>query len=244
MKKQKIKELLWGMGLVAAAAFLVLNQLHVLSFSLSLGTIFWTIIFGLVLVNSIVGRSTFGIVFSIAFLLIIYAGPLHITKIVPWTLLLAAGLIYAGLSLILPHGWRHPKSYFVSHDWSKINESSQHYNAGRAEENDRNIVISQKIGDTSRYVHSQNLESVTINSTIGQVSVYLDAAKPAGDTVTVNVSAAMGEVEIYLPLSWQIEDHLSAAFGEVNISGTSQGGGPTVILQGTIKFGEISIKYV
>ncbi|MBA1393469.1 hypothetical protein EQ500_06250 [Lactobacillus sp. XV13L] len=177
------------------------------------------------------------------------AGPLHITRIVPWTLLLAACLVYAGLCLIFSKRWHHGATYFINHkmnhDWEDGDfETKDRFTAGTKNEDERNVVINQKLSDVSRYVHSQNLESVTINSTMGEVAVYLDSAKAAGDTVTINVNASMGEVAIYLPLSWRLEDHLSAVFGDVEINGESRGGGPTVILQGSSKFGEISVNFV
>ncbi len=254
MRKQKIKEILWGIGLVAAAVYIIMNQLNLLSFHLGLGTIVWTVIFGITLINSIAGRSMFGMVFSVAFLLIVYAKPLHITKIVPWTLLLAACLVYVGLCLIFSKKWHLGTSLFVNHrrisrdrDWEDgefETADEDNFSFAGKKEDERDIVINQRLSEVSRYVHSQNLESVTINSTFGETAVFLDDAKAAGDTVIINLNASMGEVTIYLPLSWQIEDRLEAVFGEVEINGTSTGGGPRVILQGTSKFGGVTINYV
>lgn len=122
MRKQKIKEILWGIGLVAAAVYIVMNQMHLLSFHLGLGTIFWTAVFGILLINSIAGKSIFGMVFSVTFLLIVYAGPLHITKIVPWTLLLAACLVYVGLCLIFAKGWRRDTLFRINHHQNKYDQ--------------------------------------------------------------------------------------------------------------------------
>lgn len=251
MRKQKIKEVLWGIGLVAAAIFLVMNQLHLLTFQLGLGTIIWTVIFAATLFNSIAGKNIFGMVFSVAFLLIVYAEPLHIKQLVPWTLLLAACLVYAGLCLIFSKRWHRGTMYFVNHkrvdhDWQEGEfETADHtFTSDSRDTDERNVVINQKLSEVSRYVHSQNLETVTINSTMGETSVYLDSAKPAGDIVTIDINSSMGEVTIFLPLSWKVEDHLSAVFGEVEINGAPRGEGPTVILQGSSKFGTITINYV
>lgn len=61
---------------------------------------FWTVVFAATLITSLINRSLGGTIFSIAFLLIIYAKPLHIESIVPWTVLLAAFLVWGGLRLI------------------------------------------------------------------------------------------------------------------------------------------------
>lgn len=100
MRKASFGRILWGLGLLAAAAFLVLDQLHLISVELGFWTIFWTVVFAATLIISLINRSLGGTIFSIAFLLIIYAKPLHIESIVPLTVLLAAFLVWGGLRLI------------------------------------------------------------------------------------------------------------------------------------------------
>lgn len=68
-------------------------------------------------------------------------------------------------------------------------------------DNGDNIVISEKMSSTSRYVHSQHLETVTVNVSMGDVNVYLDSAKPAGDEVVANINMSMGDIIfIFQPL--------------------------------------------
>ena len=97
MRKASFGRVLWGLGLLAAAAFLVLDQLHLMPLELGFWAIFWTVVFGATLITSLVNKSLGGSIFSIAFLLIIYAKPLHIERIVPWTVLFAAFLMWGGL---------------------------------------------------------------------------------------------------------------------------------------------------
>src|SRR5699024_9582694 len=106
MRKASFGRVLWGLGLLAAAAFLVLDQLHLIPVELGFWTIFWTVVFAATLITSLINRSLGGTIFSIAFLLIIYAKPLHIESIVPWTVLLAAFLVWGVLILILTNNWK------------------------------------------------------------------------------------------------------------------------------------------
>ena len=106
MRKASFGRVLWGLGLLAAAAFLVLDQLHLIPVELGFWTIFWTVVFAATLITSLINRSLGGTIFSIAFLLIIYAKPLHIESIVPWTVLLAAFLVWGGLRLIFKKSWK------------------------------------------------------------------------------------------------------------------------------------------
>ncbi|MEB3363061.1 LiaF-related protein [Lactobacillus sp. R2/2] len=101
------------------------------------------------------------------------------------------------------------------------------------------------MSSVSRYVHSQNLRSITINSSLGEVEVYLDQAKAAGDVVTVDISGTMGEIEIYVPTSWRVNsDNLDLALGELDIDDGSTGGGPTLMLTGHFSMGDVEVNYV
>ncbi|MBH9986061.1 hypothetical protein [Lactobacillus sp. M0390] len=242
MRKHKIRELFWGLAFVAAAVFLVLNQLHLLTFHLGIGTIIWTIVFGVCLIESAVNKSLFGAIFSIAFLLIIYAKPLHIVKLVPWTILIAALLLYIGFTMIFKKSFW-PKFYFGykkdDSDQGDFTESSTSTIEGE------DIVINQHLSSVSRYVHSQNLRRVTVNSSLGEAEIYLDQAKPAGAFITMDINASLGEVEIYIPKSWKIDSRrLDVTLGELEINGESTGGGPTLVLTGQSRLGELEIYYV
>ena len=250
MKKFKLREVFWGIALVAAAVFLVLNQLHLLSFHLKVSMIIWTIIFGAVLIESVANKSLFGTTFSIAFLLIVYAEPLHITKIVPWTVLIAAFLIYLGLSLIFKRSW-FPKTVYFNQkkrqDFKNNHSRADNnvLNASNSEADGEDIVINQRLSSVSRYISSKNLRSITINSSLGEVEVYLDQAEAAGDTVVADINGTMGEIEFYLPSSWKVDSqNLNVALGELEIEGESTGGGPTLVLTGHSSMGEIEVYYV
>ena len=250
MRKNKIREIFWGIALVAAAVFLVMNQLHLFSFHLKVSMIIWTIVFGAALIESLADRSLFGTTFSIAFLLIVYAEPLHITKIVPWTVLIAAFLIYLGLSLIFKRSWFPKTVYFnqkkrqdFKNNYSRADNNV--LNASNSEADGEDIVINQRLSSVSRYISSKNLRSITINSSLGEVEVYLDQAEAAGDTVVADINGTMGEIEFYLPSSWKVDSqNLNVALGELEIEGESTGGGPTLVLTGHSSMGEIEVYYV
>lgn len=250
MKKFKLREVFWGIALVAVAIFLVMNQLHLFAFHLKISMIIWTIIFGAALIESLADRSLFGTTFSIAFLLIVYAEPLHITKIVPWTVLIAAFLIYLGLSLIFKRSW-FPKTVYFNQkkrqDFKNNHSRADNnvLNASNSEADGEDIVINQRLSSVSRYISSKNLRSITINSSLGEVEVYLDQAEAAGDTVVADINGTMGEIEFYLPSSWKVDSqNLNVVLGELEIEGESTGGGPTLVLTGHSSMGEIEVYYV
>lgn len=251
MKKAKWSRIFWGVGLIVAAVFLVVDQLNLLPFTVGFWSIFWTIVFGASLIDSLFNKNLYGSIFSIAFLLIIYAEPLHIEALAPWTILLVALLVSGGLSLIFKNNVKPTvvvNGKKVDVNWSDL-KNPHHFKADHVLSDTSfgvdsdNVVISEKMADASRYVHSQNLKTITINSSMGDVDVYLDDAKAAGDEVIVNINTSIGDVDIYVPQDWQIENNLQSGFGDVDIDYTD-GTGTKLILQGKNSMGDLEIHHV
>lgn len=107
-----------------------------------------------------------------------------------------------------------------------------------------NIVISEKMSSTARYVHSQHLETVTVNVSMGDVDVYLDSAKPAGDEVIANINMSMGDLNFYIPTSWRVDNRLERKFVDFTIDGDQPTNGPILVLQGRANMGDITVKRV
>lgn len=99
--KNNFSRILWGVGLLAAAVLLVVSQLGLLSFKIGFWMIILTVIFVACLIKGLLDRSIYVSVFSIAFLVITYAGPLGIKKLLSaWMILFIALLVSIGLSLL------------------------------------------------------------------------------------------------------------------------------------------------
>lgn len=253
MKKREARRILWGIGFLAAAVFLVLDQMNVLSFHLGFWSIFWTVIFAAGLISSLAKREIFGTVFSLAFLAIIYANPLGISRLAPWTILLVALLVSIGLSILFKRNDVFKSEVFVNGKkvdakWKDIKTRpfhADHFMSDSDEiEEGEDIVISQKLSDTSRYIHSQNLRSVTVNSFIGDTSIYFDKAQAADDSVVLNLNAAIGDVDLYVPSDWQVINELNASFGDIDYFGHSTKTGTKLILRGNKKVGDLEIHFV
>lgn len=248
--KAKWSRIFWGVGLIAAAVFLVIDQLHLLPFTMGFWSIFWTVVFAASLITSIINKNLYGSIFSIAFLLIIYAKPLHIAALAPWTILLVAFLISAGISLIFRKSFKPTviiNGKKVDANWSDLKnktfDSDNVITDSSFGVDSDNVVISGKMSEASRYIHSQNLKTITIDSTMGEVSVYLDGAKAAGDEVIMNVNTSMCDVNVYIPSDWQVENNMQNNFSDVDID-HSEGTGTKLILQGKNTMGDLNIKHV
>ena len=248
--KAKWSRIFWGVGLIAAAVFLVIDQLHLLPFTIGFWAIFWTVVFVASLITSVINKNLYGAIFSIAFLVIVYAKPLHISALSPWTILLVAILVSAGISLIFRNSFKPTiiiNGKKVNANWSDlINKNFKADNVITDNSfgvDSDNVVISGKMTEASRYIHSQNLKTVTIDSSIGDVSVYLDDAKAAGDEVIMNINTSMCDVDVYIPSDWQVENNMQNSLSDVDID-HSKGTGTKLILQGRNTMGDLTVKHV
>lgn len=248
--KAKWSRIFWGVGLIAAAVFLVIDQLHLLPFTIGFWAIFWTVVFVASLITSVINKNLYGAIFSIAFLVIVYAKPLHISALSPWTILLVAILVSAGISLIFRNSFKPTiiiNGKKVNANWSDlINKNFKADNVITDNSfgvDSDNVVISGKMTEASRYIHSQNLKTVTIDSSMGGVSVYLDDAKAAGDEVIMNINTSMCDVDVYIPSDWQVENNMQNSLSDVDID-HSKGTGTKLILQGRNTMGDLTVKHV
>lgn len=248
--KAKWSRIFWGVGLIAAAVFLVIDQLHLLPFTIGFWAIFWTVVFVASLITSVINKNLYGAIFSIAFLVIVYAKPLHIAALSPGTILLVAILFSAGISLIFRNSFKPTiiiNGKKVNANWSDlINKNFKADNVITDNSfgvDSDNVVISGKMTEASRYIHSQNLKAVTIDSSMGDVSVYLDDAKAAGDEVIMNINTSMCDVDVYIPSDWQVENNMQNSLSDVDID-HSKGTGTKLILQGRNTMGDLTVKHV
>ena len=248
--KAKWSRIFWGVGLIAAAVFLVIDQLHLLPFTIGFWAIFWTVVFVASLITSVINKNLYGAIFSIAFLVIVYAKPLHISALSPWTILLVAILVSAGISLIFRNSFKPTiiiNGKKVNANWSDlINKNFKADNVITDNSfgvDSDNVVISGKMTEASRYIHSQNLKTVTIDSSMGDVSVYLDDAKAAGYEVIMNINTSMCDVDVYIPSDWQVENNMQNSLSDVDID-HSKGTGTKLILQGRNTMGDLTVKHV
>lgn len=245
--KNKFWRSFWGIFFLAAAALVIVNQMGILTYKLGFWAIVGTIIFALSLIDGIINRRITESVFSFAFLLMIFAQPLHIEKLVPWTILLAAVLISIGLGIIFRN-----RFHTVVYANKKIKDfrdkreavSNHLFSDTISNERGSHIVINHTLSDTSRYIHSQELETIDVNGKMGEINIYLDDAHAAGDTVIMNLNVTMAEINVFLPLAWQIGNNLDTSITELEVDGTSNGGGPTLLIQGHASMSNINIKYV
>ena len=231
------KNWFWPVFLIASAVVLIVSQLSLFTLHVSI----WSLLLTLILVRYL---NMPGVVFAIAFLTMIYAQPLGITKLVPWTILGAAVLLSIGLGLLIHPRYQYHYRYH-NHDHAHYN----HHNHDDVHEststiNDDHVNLDLSLGNSIRYVHSENFRSADLNVSMAGAKIYFDDADIKEGRATINVDVSLGSLELYLPQTWQLQENLSNSMGHISSTGTPTTAGPGVILTGSVSLGELRIIYI
>lgn len=266
MREVKANKIFWGIFLLLAAVFLVVSQMGlvegvgVLSI---LFAIFWVAQF----IEGLVKLSFGRMLFSLAFLCIIFDKQLGIEAITPWTVLGAALLGTIGLNMIFRKRWKKHIHYNAS--WT--NEAKKHggdkdfvYVDGEAEildeesqerqsgpdgqggsAGDSRFFLQNSFGEAVKFINTDNFEFASLECSFGALKVYFDNAVIQNGKAGINLDVSFGGVELYIPHSWRIVDETSASFGSVTEKNPSRTtGSPVVTLTGSVSFAGVEIFYI
>lgn len=244
MKKNSI---FWGVVFVLLAALVIVSEMGLIQ-----GIGFWAIVFsvffGATLMKGIVKFEVSQILFSVAFLCIVWDEQLGITSITPWPVLLAALLGSIGFSLIF--GKSKKKYYekkYKKQKGANVNYGTTDHVANSTVEHDygEEINCAVKFGSTVKYVNSEKLQKVNVSVSFGSAAIYLDNAKVQGDEVLVNMDVSFGGVELYVPRDWYITNNMQTSFAGIDgkIGGTGQDQ-VNLVLIGTASFAGVDIHFV
>ncbi|WP_461225425.1 LiaF transmembrane domain-containing protein [Lacticaseibacillus suihuaensis] len=246
--KTSLSRLFWGLFFLTSAGVLVASKMGWLSFSIGFWPWLLSLILGAAALKGLFDLSAPVVVFALAFLGMVWAKPLGIEPLVPWTLLGGATLLSIGLSLILAplHKKRHPSFTFVSKGGRKIEIGDDHrFTDSTTTTHDDQVDVNVRMGSAVRYIQSDHFEHASIRVSMGDAKVYFDEAKITAEQATIDIQGSMGDVTLYVPRDWRIESHLNAFIGDLEEKGvTPTGTGPTVYLTGDFKIGDVTIHYI
>lgn len=231
------KDYFWGIFLVLIAAYLIVSRLGYLP-AVGVFTIAATIVCIAVFIYSLMHISFGGMLFSLAFVGILYDKQLGITMLTPWTILLAALLGTIGLNLLFPRRdkwWKKDETYKYQHNHFSSNETVD----------GENIRLKASFTSQIRYVTSEDFRYAEIDASFSGIKIYFDNAKiPSGNAV-LNMNVSFTGVEVYVPSDWKVINHLNSPFGGVSEKGKKPSGdGPTLTLEGRNSFSGVIVYYV
>lgn len=241
----------WGLFLLLSAAILVVSQLHLITYTFSFWTIVATIFLAAVLIKSLVYFAIPGTVFSLAFLAILYAKPLGIMALTPWTILGAALLISIGLSLIFrpllakKRPWLRRHNYGGHWNGKEYVNFDSHADPDVETVSDSDVNVYVKMGSSIRYVKSDDFKKADIDVSMGDAKVYFENVK-IQDSAVINVKASLGGIELYIPKNWNVIKEIDNNLGGVSEVGFSDvaADSPSVTIRGLVSLSGLKINYI
>lgn len=244
MKKNNIY---WGMIFIIMAALIVVNGLGLID-GVGVWSIIFTVLFGAALLDGIVKLHVTTILFSLAFLAVIWSEQLHIESITPWPILFAALLSSIGINMIF--GKKNKK-------WKNDYSDGSHYYSNEEKYSEGNVNVEQDSGEvvtceskfagTVKYITSDNLRKVYVRNEFSGMSIYLDKATVPSKKLEMEIKNSFGGLEIYIPANWIVENRVDCTFGGFDEEGTkapTDAQSVTVVINGSANLSGVTIKYI
>lgn len=235
----KKKEAFWGLLFILAAMLIIVNQFGFFE-DISMFEIVATVILAGIMIKSMLKINFWGVLFPLAFIGIIYADELNITRFTPWPALLTALLFSIGLSLIFN---RHNQWSYHFHNH---NHNHNMFNHNVVNEQDDNIIsCSTNFGESIKYVNTDNFEKANIKCSFGSVKVYFDNALIPSGKADIYLDVSFGDAQLFIPKTWKVVNEVQIFLGDMggnyrNIKSDT----PIVTIHGNISFGDAKIIYV
>lgn len=231
--KFSLNKLFWGLVFISAAVTLVLGKLNIFP-QLSLGRILFSILFAAMFVHGISKVNFFEILFSLAFLACIHADLLHITALVPGTVLGAALLGSIGLSILFPK----KRFWHIHHSGKSISETIS--------TDSDTIHLENTFGSSIKYIKSEHFLNAHLESSFGEMKVYYDNVTASQPTIYSKINVSFGSLTLYVPRTWQVSNSISCCFGAVGEKnkGSAVEDAITLELTGDVSFGNVQIFYI
>jgi len=231
-----------GVFLLAAAAFLVVNQFNGFT-RMGTGSIIAVILALAFLVHCLIDGTIAQLPIPFAVLYLVFQRRCgQLPYIQPRILIIATVLAVIGLSFLLPRRYRYRP--YEKHHHAGDHPTPLHTEDGT---HDNNPVININFGTISRRLHADSLETAQLQCNFGALEIFFDQAvlSPNGAEATLNCS--FGAIKLYIPRHWRIIDQLKCSLGSVDIDKrftVLEENAPQLTLSGSVSLGGIEIRYV
>ncbi|WP_179396156.1 LiaF transmembrane domain-containing protein [Lacticaseibacillus absianus] len=243
--KTTVSQLFWGLFFLTGGGVLLASKMGWLTVTIGFWPWLFTLILAAATLKALANLEVATAVFALALLAMVWAGPLGIQRLVPWTLLGGALLISIGLSIIVAPWRRHRQRHVYVNGRSWRDTQVPPVESASYDGKDATVRVMVRMANAVRYVQTDQFESAEISVTMGDVKLYLDQAQMAGEQALVTINGTMGDVTLYLPREWRLDFKVSLLLGEYREKGaTPTGTGPLLTVIGQFKMGDITVHYV
>ena len=250
----KKNDVLGGLILIGIAVLLVGQGLNILP-NIPWFKIIGTILLAVFTVKQLWKREFFSSSLALGCIVWIWEesikiGELQIAEITPFPLLVAAGLVGAGLNMIFG---KKPKIVTVhrkvegEETWESYTAEEAAHGAARVEEweDGRHVTLTNVFNSTSKYVNSEAFSTATFENVFGSANVYFDNAIIAGGQAVIDVENVFGQTNLYFPSTWRLQLSEEGVFGSVKVYGKASTipGAPLIIMNAESVFGNVNIYF-
>lgn len=222
----------WGIFFIVAAIFLIIGKLDIFA-NFSVFKLIITVFLVAWFLQGLKRKDFGGILFSLAFLCILYDRFLGIEALTPWTVLGAAAFGSIGLSFLFK---KTPQSHIYPRPAHVNNADNISHGI---------FTFSNSFGESVKYVNSDNFIQADINNAFGDSKIYFDNAIIENGEAHINLNVKFGNINLFFPNTWNVINQATASLGDIRENNRSNStGSPTVILTGHISFGCATITYI
>ena len=257
--KISISRWVFGTIMLLAAAFVVANQVGDFA-EIGIVSIVIAALAAALIIQCIVNFSFAVLPFPLGVLYFIFQEPFELPYISFWVLGAVVLLLWIGLYIRLPKKHNYGK-YVHYTSGGGSGENGDKFNIGESGGNeydraetytrnsgdDNNPSISVSFGGTSRYLHSDSLESAHLDCKFGALEVFLDHAQLSPNGAVVYCNCNFGSIEISVPKFWRVKDEVNCTLGGVEANhrrAYPAENAPELTIKGNVAFGAIEIKYI
>ena len=104
---------------------------------------------------------------------------------------------------------------------------------------------SVSFGELDQMILLPRLSGGNAEVSFGELDLDLSGCAEIAANCRIDVSCAFGELTLRVPKNYVVEPAVSTSFGSIETSGSPKAGAcGTILLNGSVSFGEISIKYI
>ena len=244
--KKRTSSIMWGILLIAGAAFIILSAMGYMQ-DVGVASVIFTIVFAGIIISNIPNWNFWGIFLPLAGICIIYADSWGIQKLSPWPLVVIALLLSGGFSLIFKTGRRNNYNNYNNYNANPNQQASAGYKAEYINQGVNNIAnCTTRFSSSVKYVRMENFERANINISFGSMEVYFDGCNiPSGHAI-IDINAKFGSLVLYIPSAWKVELQAGTMMGRVNERNRAQiaPNSPVVAVNGVMQCGSVEIQYI
>lgn len=235
------KNVITGVGFLLAAVFVIVGSMGLLG-DISVWTLLFTFILVIWLVKGLFKLQWTAILFSLAFLAILYDEKLGIENLTPWPVLGAAFLGSIGFCLIFRKTYKRRDENGELH-WSY--DGGEGVQMIKQVEDEYAFSSDVSFGTIVKYIKCQSLREVKVDNSFGSTTIYFDEAVLDGGKANVNVDNSFGCVKLYIPSDWSVALRVDESFGHVKTYGNGAVDSSNCLnMFVDTSFGDVEIHYI